>query len=81
MAQLENGKYGLAFASGMAAIDTVLRLVKAGEHVLAGNDVYGGTFRLLDKVFKDYGVEHSFVEMTNLDDVKKICDPTRGLWF
>ncbi len=77
--QLENGKHGLAFASGMAAIDMVLRLVKTGEHVLAGNDVYGGTFRLLDKVFKDYGVEHSFVEMTDLDQVKKSLRPNTRL--
>ncbi|MBI5347744.1 MAG: cystathionine gamma-synthase [Chloroflexi bacterium] len=79
LAALENGKHGLAFASGMAAIDMVLRLVKAGEHVLAGNDVYGGTFRLLDKVFKDYGVEHSFVEMTDLDQVKKSLRPNTRL--
>src|SRR3990172_1193944 len=70
LAAMEGGKYGLAFSSGMAAIDTVLRLVAPGEHVLAGNDVYGGTFRLLDKVVKGYGVEYSFVEMTDLGAVK-----------
>lgn len=70
LAALEGGAHGLAFSSGMAAIDTVLRLVASGEHVLAGNDVYGGTFRLLDKVLKDYGVAHSFVEMTDLPAVQ-----------
>ncbi len=70
LAALEGGAHGLAFSSGMAAIDTVLRLVASGEHVLAGNDVYGGTFRLLDKVLKDYGIAHSFVEMTDLPAVK-----------
>nr|MBI2904950.1 PLP-dependent transferase [Chloroflexota bacterium] len=74
LAALEGGTHGLAFSSGMAAIDTVLRLVASGEHVLAGNDVYGGTFRLLDKVLKDYGIAHSFVEMTDLRAVQA------GLW-
>ncbi len=75
LAAMEGGKYGLAFSSGMAAIDTVLRLVAPGEHVLAGNDVYGGTFRLLDKVLKGYGVEYSFVEMTDLGAVKSGLRP------
>ncbi len=75
LAAMEGGKYGLAFSSGMAAIDTVLRLVASGEHVLAGNDVYGGTFRLLDKVLKGYGVEYSFVEMTDLGAVKSGLRP------
>ena len=82
LAALEGGKYGLAFASGMAAIDTVLRLVAAGEHVLAGNDVYGGTFRLLDKVLKDYGIEYSFVDMTDLAAVRTGLRPnTRLVWL
>lgn len=82
LAALEGGKYGLAFASGMAAIDTALRLVAAGEHVLAGNDVYGGTFRLLDKVLKDYGVESTFVEMTDLEAVRGGLRPnTRLVWL
>lgn len=82
LAVLENGAHGLAYASGMAAIDNVFRLVAAGEHVLAGNDVYGGTFRLLDKVWKDYGIEYSFVEMTDLEAVKAALRPnTRLVWL
>jgi cystathionine gamma-synthase len=82
LAALEGGRYGLAFASGMAAIDTCLRLVAAGEHVLAGNDVYGGTFRLLDKVLKAYGVENSFVDMTDLKAVQAGLRPnTRMVWL
>jgi cystathionine beta-lyase/cystathionine gamma-synthase len=82
LAALENGKHGLAYASGMAAIDNVLRLVAAGEHVLAGNDVYGGTFRLLDKIWKDYGIESSFVEMTDLAAVQAALKPnTRLVWL
>jgi cystathionine beta-lyase/cystathionine gamma-synthase len=82
LAALEGGKHGLAFASGMAAIDTVLRLVGAGQHVLAGNDVYGGTFRLLDKILKAYGVEFSFVDMTDLKAVQAGLQPnTRLVWL
>jgi len=61
LAVLEGGQQALAFASGMAAIDTLLRLIKPGDHVLSGNDVYGGTFRLFDKILTDYGIEFSFV--------------------
>jgi len=79
LAELEGGRHGLAFASGMAAIDTVLRLVAPGQHVLAGNDVYGGTFRLLDKVLKIYGIDYSFVEMTDLNAVKNGLRPNTRL--
>lgn len=82
LAAMEGGRHGLAFASGMAAIDTVLRLVGAGQHVLAGNDVYGGTFRLLDKILKGYGVEFSFVDMTDLNAIKAGLRPnTRLVWL
>lgn len=79
LAALEGGAHGLAFSSGMAAIDTVLKLVAPGQHVLAGNDVYGGTFRLLDKVLKGYGIEYSFVEMTDLAAVKNGLRPNTRL--
>ena len=79
LAALEGGAHGLAFSSGMAAIDTVLKLVAPGQHVLAGNDVYGGTFRLLDKVLKGYGIEYSFVEMTDLTAVKNGLRPNTRL--
>src|SRR5829696_3164091 len=55
MAALEHGRHALAFSSGMAAIDTLLRLIRPGQHVIAGNDVYGGTFRLFDKILSKYG--------------------------
>ena len=74
LAQLESvgmgwPAYGLAFSSGMAAIDTVLRLLQPGEHVLAGNDVYGGTYRLFERVLKGYGLLFSYVDMGNIDEV------------
>lgn len=82
LAMLEGGRYGLAFASGMAAIDTLLRLVKPGEHVLCGNDVYGGTFRLFDKVLATYGISFSFVEMSDLTAVVAGIRPnTRLVWL
>src|SRR3990172_510991 len=70
LAALEGAQFGLAFASGMAAIDTVLKLLDPGDHVLASNDVYGGTFRLFDKQYKKYGIEFSYVESTNLKAVE-----------
>lgn len=61
LATLEGGQFGLAFASGMAATDTLLRLIKPGQHVICGDDVYGGTFRLFDKILSGYGLEFTFV--------------------
>lgn len=82
LAALEGGQHALAFASGMAAIDTVLRLIKPGEHVVCGNDVYGGTFRLFDKVLSEYGLEFSFVEMADLEAVAAaVQDNTRLVWL
>jgi cystathionine gamma-synthase len=81
IAALEGGKYGLAFASGMAAIDCVLRLLKPGDHVLASNDVYGGTYRIFERVFRDYGIAFSFIEMGDLEAVSAALRPaTRMVW-
>jgi cystathionine beta-lyase/cystathionine gamma-synthase len=82
LAALEGAAHGLAFASGMAAIDTLLKLLDPGDHVLAGNDVYGGTFRLFDKQYRKYGIEFSYVEMTDLAAVRAALRPsTRWLWL
>ncbi|MGA1435093.1 MAG: cystathionine gamma-synthase, partial [Candidatus Kapaibacteriota bacterium] len=70
MANLEQGCAGFAFGSGMAAIDAVMRLLSSGDHVICAEDMYGGTFRLFDKVLKRYGIEFSVVDMTNHDAVK-----------
>jgi cystathionine beta-lyase/cystathionine gamma-synthase len=70
LAALESGQFGLAFASGMAAIDTLLHLLAPGEHILVGNDVYGGTYRLFEQVLRLYGLDFSYVDTTNLDQVK-----------
>ena len=82
LAALEGAQFGLAFASGMAAIDTVLKLLDPGDHVLASNDVYGGTFRLFDKQYKKYGIEFSYVESTDLKAVESGLRPnTKFVWL
>ena len=82
LAVLENGRFGLAFASGMAATDAVLRLIDADSHVLAGDDVYGGTFRLFDKVLRRYGLDFAYVDTTDPESVAEALTPsTRLVWL
>jgi cystathionine beta-lyase/cystathionine gamma-synthase len=71
LAALEGGSRGLALASGMAATDTVLRLLGRGDHVVAGRDVYGGTYRLFERVLKMYGLEFSCADTTQLVEVDR----------
>jgi len=79
---LDEPAYGLAFSSGMAAIDTLLRLIKPGEHVVASNDVYGGTFRLFEKVLADYGLVFSYADVSKPDVVQMALRPTtRLIWL
>lgn len=82
LAALEAGNFGLAFSSGMAATDTVLRLLDSGMHVLAGDDVYGGTFRLFDKILRRYGLDFSFADTTDPESVAEALTPlTRLVWL
>ena len=82
MAGLEGGKHGLAFASGMAATDTILRLLDPGDHVLSGNDVYGGTFRLFDKEFRRFGLQFTYVDTSDLAQVEQSLRPeTKMVWL
>ncbi|KPK02062.1 MAG: cystathionine gamma-synthase, partial [Anaerolineae bacterium SG8_19] len=82
MAVVEGGQHALAFASGMAAIDTLLRLVKPGEHVVCGDDVYGGTYRLFDKVLSPYGLDFSFVDAADADSFASAMRPdTKLVWL
>jgi cystathionine beta-lyase/cystathionine gamma-synthase len=82
LAALEGAPHGLAFASGMAAIDTLLKLLDPGDHVLASNDVYGGTFRLFDKQYKKYGIEFTYADLTDLGAVRAGLRPnTRFVWI
>lgn len=82
LAELESGKWGLAFASGMAATDTVLRMLAQGDHVVAGNDVYGGTFRLFDKVLRRFGLDFTFADTTDPENLAEALTPqTRIVWL
>ncbi len=82
LAGLENGNWGLAFASGMAATDTVLRMLASGDHVVAGNDVYGGTFRLFDKILRRFGLDFTFADTTDPENLADALTPsTRIVWL
>ncbi len=82
LAELEAGQFGLAYASGLAATDNVLRLFAPGDHILAGNDVYGGTFRLFECVFRSYGLDFSYADTTDLEQVTTNLRPnTRLIWL
>lgn len=81
-ASLENGEYGVAFGSGMAAIDAVLKLLKAGDEVVATNDLYGGTYRLFTKIYKNFGIKFHFVGMENMKNMESyINENTKLLWI
>lgn len=71
VAALENGKHGMAFGSGMAAIDAIFRLLKPGDHVLVSHNVYGGTYRIGKMIWEDFGLQFDFVDTTNLPLVRK----------
>jgi cystathionine gamma-synthase len=80
LAALENGRHGRAFASGMAASDVLLRATcRPGDHVVIPDDAYGGTFRLIDKVFRHWGIEHTAVAQSDLDAVRAAMRPTTRL--
>lgn len=81
LAAVENGKYGLCFASGSAASDAVIKLLSPGDEVIAANDMYGGTFRLFTKIFEKYGVRFHFINMQNANEVSKILNEnTKLIW-
>lgn len=81
IANLESGKFGFAFASGCAATTTVLHLLNAGDHVIAMDDMYGGTFRLFDKVLKHHGLSFSYTDLTDIANVEKAITPqTKMIW-
>ena len=82
IASIENGKYGLAFASGMAAMDSVLKLFQPGDEIISTDDLYGGSYRLLTKIFEKYGLKIHFVNMQKPDNVTQyLNDKTRLIWI
>jgi len=82
LADLEGGRFGTAYASGMASINTILNLLSAGDHVITGTDVYGGTHRIFTQVFEQYNLEFTFVDTTDHSRVNKSFRPeTKLLWI
>ena len=80
-AQIENGKFGLAFSSGVAATDAVIKLLKPGDEVICGNDMYGGTYRLFTRVFEKFGIRFHYVNMQDAENIRQyINSNTKLLW-
>jgi cystathionine gamma-synthase/cystathionine gamma-lyase len=81
LASLENGDYGVAFSSGVAATSAVINLLSAGDHVIVGDDLYGGTYRLFSKVYARYGLEFTYVDMSDLAAVRAAVKPNTKLFW
>jgi len=80
-ASIENGKFGLAFGSGLAAIDTVLKLLKPGDEVVSTNDLYGGSYRIFTKIFENFGIKFHFIGMENATKIGDfINEKTKLIW-
>jgi cystathionine beta-lyase/cystathionine gamma-synthase len=81
-AAIENGKFGLAFSSGVAATDAVIKLLKPGDEVVAGNDMYGGTYRMFTKIFTKFGIKFHYVNMQDANSIRKYMNEnTRLVWI
>lgn len=82
LASLEDGKHGLAFASGTAAAAAVMNLLDPGDHIVCADDVYGGTYRLFERVLKRYGLQYAWIDMTDPDNLREaIRDNTKMIWI
>ncbi len=79
---IENGKFGLAFSSGVAATDAVIKLLAPGDEVICGNDMYGGTYRLFSKIFEKFGIRFHYVDLSSVANIKKYISPnTKLIWL
>jgi cystathionine gamma-synthase len=72
IANLEGGRFGFAFSTGMAAISTIIKLFPTGSHLIVSEDLYGGTYRLFEEIYRQYGLSFTFVDTSDLTCVKKI---------
>ena len=82
LAIIENGKFGLAFSSGVAATDAVIKLLQPGDEVICGNDMYGGTYRLFTKIFAPWGIRFHYVNMLDLENIRtQINEKTKLIWL
>ncbi|MFD0931702.1 cystathionine gamma-synthase [Psychroflexus salinarum] len=81
LASIENGKHGIAFGSGLAAIDAIIKTLKPGDEVISTNDVYGGTYRLFNKIYKDFGIRFHFIGMQSVEKIEScINERTKLIW-
>ena len=82
LASIENGKYGLAFASGLAAIDAIMKLLKPGDEIISTYDLYGGSYRLFQKIFSGFGLKFHFEDLSRVENLKnKINSKTKLIWI
>jgi cystathionine gamma-lyase len=82
LAALENAKYGLAFSSGMGATDAVLRMLKPGDEVITGNDLYGGSYRMFTKIYEKYGLKFHFIDLSNPENILPfVNENTKLVWI
>src|SRR5579863_250679 len=81
LACLERGRHAFAFASGMAAINVIMSLLKSGDHVVAGHNLYGGSFRLFERVLRDFGLTFSYANTSRLEEVEQALRPETRLVF
>ena len=81
IASLENAKYGLAFSSGLSAIDAILKLFEPGDEIISTHDLYGGSYRLFNKIYKKYGLNFIFEDLKDLEKIEKLITPkTKLIW-
>ncbi len=82
LASIENGKHGLCFGSGLAAIDAVIKMLNPGDEVISTSDLYGGTYRIFTKIFEKYGIKFHFTEMTDFDKLGDLVNEnTKLVWI
>ena len=81
LAAIEMGRFGICFSSGMAAMDAVVKLLNQGDHIIASNDLYGGSYRLLTKIYNRFGIESSFIDLTHIDNLSRAIQAnTKLIW-
>jgi cystathionine gamma-lyase len=82
LAAAENGKYGISFGSGLAATDTLLKLFKPGDEIISTNDLYGGTYRLMRRIWENYGLKFTFIDLSDANNISKHLSPaTKMIWL
>src|SRR5215218_1904782 len=82
LAAIENGRFGLSFSSGVAATDAVIKLLNPGDEVIAGNDMYGGTYRMFSKIFERFGIKFHYINMQDAENIRTYTNEnTKLVWM